>query len=503
MFPKNIFRSETFFLFFYFFFLKNKFTIHNYNNRNPYSNLPMSFAYSNNSEDFVIIDEVIEEQPIVPPKGETNASSESLDCEKKSTGKDSLQEKALDLVFLMDCTGSMGQYIASAKENIESISNRIIQTESCDVRFGLVAYRDHPPQDTSYVTQVFEFVSSNHEMSQNLSTLSADGGGDGPEALTAGLHAAKNLSWRKDAAKVVVLIADAPPHGLGERGDGFPEGDPDGLDPLVIAREMSNLGIAIYAVGCEPSLSSYSFAKPFLISLSELTGGKAVCLSSASLLADVILGGAVEELNIQMLSNQLKSEIDSIREEVRFGARSTSAAAPSEEVENKAVSERLHERLIARGVQIAEMRTDGEMKDFTLSPQITACAFLSDVRRLVSEAPPTPDGFRFGTGFGSSFGTRFSSEPPISSCFGSVCEAPPARSVFGVAFGAMHPTVSMDARTKFSFGGGFSSASPAMPVSSFGSVPFGAATSATTCAVVHDSPSFSSVSKMVSKASRR
>jgi len=80
----------------------------------------MSFAYSNNSEDFVIIDEVIEEQPIVPPKG---ASSESLDCEKKSTGKDSLQEKALDLVFLMDCTGSMGQYIASAKENIESIAN--------------------------------------------------------------------------------------------------------------------------------------------------------------------------------------------------------------------------------------------------------------------------------------------------------------------------------------------------------------------------------------------
>ena len=42
----------------------------------------------------------------------------------------------------------------------------------------------------------------------------AKGGGDGPEAVTAGMAASlTNLQWRRNAAKMVVLIADAPPHG--------------------------------------------------------------------------------------------------------------------------------------------------------------------------------------------------------------------------------------------------------------------------------------------------
>lgn len=42
----------------------------------------------------------------------------------------------------------------------------------------------------------------------------ACGGGDGPEAVTAGMAAClTDLTWRRAAAKMVVLIADAPPHG--------------------------------------------------------------------------------------------------------------------------------------------------------------------------------------------------------------------------------------------------------------------------------------------------
>lgn len=41
-------------------------------------------------------------------------------------------------------------------------------------------------------------------------------GGDGPEAVTAGLKAAMELEWRPAASKMAVLIADAPPHGIGE-----------------------------------------------------------------------------------------------------------------------------------------------------------------------------------------------------------------------------------------------------------------------------------------------
>ena len=50
-------------------------------------------------------------------------------------------------------------------------------------------------------------------------------GGDGPEALTPALHAAvHDLSWRKTAVKIAVLITDAPPHGLEVMGDHWPNG---------------------------------------------------------------------------------------------------------------------------------------------------------------------------------------------------------------------------------------------------------------------------------------
>ncbi len=70
-----------------------------------------------------------------------------------------LEIPQLDLCFIMDCTGSMGSYIRSAQDNIQSIIQQIIIGEKSDVRFGLVEYRDHPPQERSYVTRVHHFTS--------------------------------------------------------------------------------------------------------------------------------------------------------------------------------------------------------------------------------------------------------------------------------------------------------------------------------------------------------
>ena len=55
------------------------------------------------------------------------------------------------------------------------------------------------------------------------------GGADAsaPEAVTASLFEALCMDWRPHAAKSVVIMADAGPHGLG-LGHSFPEGDPDG-----------------------------------------------------------------------------------------------------------------------------------------------------------------------------------------------------------------------------------------------------------------------------------
>ena len=123
-------------------------------------------------------------------------------------------------------------------------------------------------------------------MKEHLKSLYASGGGDGPEGVTAGMKAALELDWRQNAAKMAVLIADAPCHGIGEYGDGFPDRSPDGEDPLLIARQMAQVGIPLvscklrsstlspeltgsdscnsqFVVACEPALSGYQFGLDF------------------------------------------------------------------------------------------------------------------------------------------------------------------------------------------------------------------------------------------------
>lgn len=127
-------------------------------------------------------------------------------------------------MFIQDCTGSQGSYISSATKNIEMICEHIFTSgklqQRDDLRVGLVAYRDHPPQDHTYVTKNFGFTSDPASVHKELSNLYASGGGDGPEAVTAAMAEALNMEWREHASKMIVLIADAPPHGIGEYGDG-------------------------------------------------------------------------------------------------------------------------------------------------------------------------------------------------------------------------------------------------------------------------------------------
>ncbi len=97
-----------------------------------------------------------------------------------------------------------------------------------------------------------------------LDQCQAQGGGDGPEAVADALHEVVKLSWRPKATKICILISDAPPHGLDPNGDRFPNGCPNGLDPIKIAREMAQNYITLYTVGVEPPIGrkmsqSFSF----------------------------------------------------------------------------------------------------------------------------------------------------------------------------------------------------------------------------------------------------
>lgn len=121
----------------------------------------------------------------------------------------------LDLVFILDTTSSMHSYINSAKEGIHHIFNSIIKTENCHLRLGLVNYRDHPPQESTYITEVNELTDDVEKARNFINKTTAHGGGDCPEAICCGMHDCLNkLTWRSDSIKIAILITDAPPHGF-------------------------------------------------------------------------------------------------------------------------------------------------------------------------------------------------------------------------------------------------------------------------------------------------
>ena len=117
----------------------------------------------------------------------------------------------LDLLFLLDATGSMSDEIDQIKSTLLSISSRISDLPSdTDLRFGMVAYRD---RGDDFVTRTYHFEPDVQKFLNSIREVRADGGGDEPESLNEALHVAiGEPQWRPNAVRLVFLIADAPPH---------------------------------------------------------------------------------------------------------------------------------------------------------------------------------------------------------------------------------------------------------------------------------------------------
>ena len=137
----------------------------------------------------------------------------------------------VDIVFLIDITGSMQHCIDALKENIgtfiDSLTSKNPNSESIvkHWRAKAVGFRDYtcdkvPLEDNP-------FVEDAAALKRQLAALKATGGGDEPESLLDAIYilarqpqmskGTKELSpekwrYRSDAARVVVAFTDAPYH---------------------------------------------------------------------------------------------------------------------------------------------------------------------------------------------------------------------------------------------------------------------------------------------------
>ena len=182
----------------------------------------------------------------------------------------------LDVLFVIDATGSMEQYISEARKYAGEVAVKLAKDNDLDIRFGVVAYRDHPPQDSTFVTTKSDGFGDVSRLQDALRRLHAGGGGDRPEAVWDGVSVASWFDWREGADRTIYLIGDSPPHGLAgnQHEDFWPKGCPCGLtaDELIVVLRDKKIELNAF------SISGHSDTTAAFELLTKPTGG--VCIKA-------------------------------------------------------------------------------------------------------------------------------------------------------------------------------------------------------------------------------
>jgi hypothetical protein len=132
---------------------------------------------------------------------------------------------AVDIVFVIDITGSMTPVIDQVKAGALTFHDRLLQVMSAKdkyvsrLRLRVVAYRDYydNASDAMFHTPFFELPDEAAHFTTYVSGLYADGGGDEPESGLEALGMALMSDWERGLDRrrhVVVLFTDASAHPL-------------------------------------------------------------------------------------------------------------------------------------------------------------------------------------------------------------------------------------------------------------------------------------------------
>jgi hypothetical protein len=155
----------------------------------------------------------------------------------------------LDIAFVVDATGSMGDEINYLKLDLDNVISLISEeNKNINLRMGSVFYRDKTDQ---YLTIESPFSSNTELVKSFILAQSADGGGDAPEAADEALMVAlQKLNWSTSSrARILFWILDAPPHQAEENIARMKD----------VATLAASMGVRIVPVGCSGITKSTEF----------------------------------------------------------------------------------------------------------------------------------------------------------------------------------------------------------------------------------------------------
>lgn len=210
---------------------------------------------------------------------------------KEEVGKETTVFDRIQLMFVIDTTGSMSDEIYYLKEEIDDVIGRIKQQTNAEVLLSILVYRDYGDE---YLTDYSDFTSNVSAQQAYLKKQDADGGGDFPEAVEVAMAEAVDKQWSANATKIIIHVADAPAHD--QNGYGFDANEPDRSQDVnkwcKAAEKAAEKGIRIISVASSgiDKMTEYCFR-----SQSLLTGGVYIWLTDDSGIGGAHLEGTVEK----------------------------------------------------------------------------------------------------------------------------------------------------------------------------------------------------------------
>lgn len=163
------------------------------------------------SETYQVVVTPLGDGPAATAQFDLAAGGDPADWSVTVAGGVASAPQQLDLAIVIDTTGSMSDELEFIKVELDAILERVATDHpGVDTRLSLVAYRD---EGDTYVSRAIDFTGDTQELRDQLAAQFASGGGDYPEAMHEALGDAARFSWRAEGtARVLFLVADAPPH---------------------------------------------------------------------------------------------------------------------------------------------------------------------------------------------------------------------------------------------------------------------------------------------------
>lgn len=147
-----------------------------------------------------------------------NINNETIELSKQINGDFEMsiddakpRENVIELMLIIDTTGSMGDELEYLKSELAYVIEEIKKNNNdISIYIALLFYRD---QNDAYITKYVEFTDDVNLTIAELKKQGANGGGDFEEAVQIAFNEALQKNWTsKNSTKIILHVADAPAH---------------------------------------------------------------------------------------------------------------------------------------------------------------------------------------------------------------------------------------------------------------------------------------------------